>query len=62
MQYLMAFEAFNEHLPTVYGHGLREWFAQLPSNARVAEVLDSLYTQFSLESDYYRPRRELHAL
>lgn len=61
MQYLMAFKAFNDHLPSVRGEKLREWFTQLPPSIKGNAVLDSLYNQFGLTYEYYRRRDSLRA-
>lgn len=59
MQYLMAFKAFNDHLPPVCGDKLHEWFAQLPTGTKGSAVLDSLYSKFNLTIEYYRRRDSL---
>lgn len=51
-QYLMAFKAFNEHLPKVDGNRLRYWHSQLPNALQGGNVLDNLYAMFELKSKY----------
>jgi hypothetical protein len=59
MQYLMAFKAFNDHLPPVCGDILHEWFAQLPTGTKGSAVLGPLYSKFNLTIEYYRRRDSL---
>jgi hypothetical protein len=57
MQHLMAFRAFNDHLPSVPGDSLRDWLVQLPETIQGNVFLDLLYNRFNL-SEQYRRRRE----
>ncbi|MBA1204168.1 hypothetical protein G7009_20830 [Pseudomonas capeferrum] len=59
MQHLMAFRAFNDHLPPVQGAQLREWLVQQPSTTRGEVVLDALYSRFNLPSKYQQQRASL---
>ncbi|BBG30119.1 TIR domain-containing protein [Zymobacter palmae] len=59
MQHLMAFRAFNDHLPPVQGAQLREWLVQQPSTNRGETVLDALYSRFNLPSKYQQQRASL---
>lgn len=59
MEYLMAFKAFNDHLPAIHGEKLQKWFAQLSTGAKGVAVLDSLYNYFGLSYEYYKHRDSL---
>jgi len=59
MQHLMAFRAFNDHLPPVHGAQLREWLVQQSPTARGEAVLDALYSRFNLPSRYQQQRASL---
>lgn len=59
MQHLMAFRAFNEHLPPVPGDRLHGWITSLPTKVQGEAALDSLYSQFNLASEYRRRRESL---
>lgn len=59
IQHLMAFRAFNEHLPSIPGDRLRDWLVRLPTHTQGSAVLDSLYNQFELASQYRGLRQSL---
>lgn len=59
MQHLMAFRAFNDHLPPVHGDSLRDWLVQLPTSIQGNGLLDLLYSRFDLPGQYRRRRESL---
>ncbi|MCO7055668.1 MULTISPECIES: TIR domain-containing protein [Pseudomonas] len=59
IQHMMAFRAFNDHLPTISGERLKEWVISLSAEVRGGAALDSLYSQFDLASEYRRRRESL---
>lgn len=59
MQHLMAFRAFNDHLPPVRGSDLREWLVELPASIQGNGILDLLYNRFDLPGQYRRRRESL---
>ncbi|MGY2257798.1 hypothetical protein [Pseudomonas sp. SDO55104_S430] len=59
MQHLMAFRAFNDHLPPVRGNSLRDWLVELPASIQGNGLLDLLYSRFDLPGEYRRRRESL---
>lgn len=58
-QLLMAFPAFNDHLPKVDGASFSRWHQSAPSNIKEGYVLDSLYKEFGLRHRYEALRQDI---
>lgn len=58
-QYLMAFKAFNEHLPKVEGGLFRNWHQLMSGDLQGCKVLDHLYAKFGLPTQYRTLRAQL---
>lgn len=58
-QFLMAFPAFNDHLPKVDGASFSRWYQCAPSNIKEGYVLDNLYKEFGLRHWYEAVRQDI---